>query len=66
MDLEELKKNLKELKENKIYNYEEKNNNYIKLFNSLYEKKEAIDFLLSKINQNIIFLYKKFDPLIEQ
>ena len=62
MNLEELKKNLKELKDNKIYDYEEKNNNYFKLFTSLYEKKEAIDFLLSKINQNISSLYEKIDP----
>jgi hypothetical protein len=66
MNLEELKQSLKDLKENGIYNYEETNKNY-KLFTSLYEKKEAIDFLISKtsesnINQNITSLYNKIDP----
>ena len=66
MNLEDLKQSLKELKTNGIYDYEETNKNY-KLFTSLYEKKEAIDFLISKTNesntnQNISSLYKKIDP----
>ena len=63
MDLEELKKNLNELKDNGIYDYQKKSN-YSKLFTSLYEKKEAIDFLLSKINtDNIKYLYDRIDPI---
>ena len=61
MNLEDLKNNLKELKEKGIYDYEKININY-KLFTSLYEKKEAIDFLLSKKNQDIKDLYDRIDP----
>ena len=68
MNLKDLKESLKELEVNKIYDYK-KSNNYFKLFTSLYEKKEAIDFLLSKINQNksktkqdINALYDRIDP----
>ena len=61
MDLEDLKKNLKELKKNEIYDYEN-NNIYSKLFTSLYDKKQAIDFLLSKNNQDINLLYDRIDP----
>ena len=60
MKLEDLKKNLKELKYNGIYDYEKPNKNY-NLFTSLYEKKEAIDFLLSRINRDINALYEKID-----
>ena len=60
-DLKELTKSLNELKDNGIYDYEE-NNNYCKIFTSLYEKKEPIDFLLSKINQDINTLYERIDP----
>ena len=65
MNLEELKKNLKELKDNGIYDYDhdyDEKNIYIKIFTSLYEKKEAIDFLLSKANQDISGLYDRIDP----
>ena len=71
MNLEELKTSLKELQENHIYDYEKTNKNY-RLFTSLYEKKEAIDFLLSKVNksendqsdnkQDISVLYDRIDP----
>ena len=61
MNLEDLKKNLKELKENGIYDFEN-NNNYCKLFTCLYDKKEAIDFLSTKTNQDINVLYDKIDP----
>ena len=44
LNLEELIKNLNELKESGIYDYQTKSN-YSKLFTSLYDKKEAIDFL---------------------
>ena len=61
MDLKDLEIKLKELKDSGIYDYEG-NNNYCKLFTSLYEKKEAIDFLLLKTNQDINNLYEKIDP----
>ena len=61
IELEELKKNLKELKDNGIYDYE-KENNYCKLFTALYEKKEAIDFLLTKTDKEIHDLYGKIEP----
>ena len=62
LNLEDLKKKLKELNENGIYDYEG-NNNYCKLFTSLYEKKESIDFLLLlKTNKDINILYERIDP----
>ena len=61
MDVEELKKNLKELKGNETYDYE-KENNCCKLFINLYEKKEANDFLLSKTDKEIRDLYDKLEP----
>ena len=64
MDLEELKKILCELESNGIYNYKEKIS-YFKLFTSLYEKKEAIDFLLSKSNKDITYLENRIDPIIQ-
>ena len=64
MNLEDLKKSLRELKNNRIYNYENQNS-YLRFFTCLYEKKEAIDFLLSKTNQNISALYDKIDPTNE-
>jgi len=57
MKLEELKENLKNLdgsgiykaeNENEIENENKNKNNYSNLFTSLYEKKEAIDFLRKK------------------
>ena len=61
MDLATLKNALGDLKKDNIYNYEEKTN-YFKLFTSLYEKKEAIDFLISKIDQDIKYLYDRIEP----
>ena len=61
MDLEELKNHLKVLKDNKIYDYTQKSN-YFKLFTSLYEKKEAINFLLSKTDKDIKYLYDRIEP----
>ena len=58
---DDLKKILGDLKKNNIYNYEDKTN-YFKLFTSLYEKKEAIDFLLSKVDKDITYLYDKIEP----
>ena len=47
MNLEELKKSLEDLKNNGVYDYEKTDNDYFfNLFTSLYDKKEAIDFLL--------------------
>jgi len=60
-DLQNLKTILKDLQKNKIYDYEQKNN-YFKLFTSLYEKKEAIDFLLSKTDIDIKYLYDRIEP----
>ena len=51
MDLKTLKSTLKDLKTKNIYDYEE-NSSYYKVFTSIYEKKEAIDFLISQINSN--------------
>jgi len=61
---EEIKKRLNELKEDDIYNYRGKNNYYTKLFTCLYNKKEAIDFIFEKINQNINidYLEEKIQP----
>jgi hypothetical protein len=61
MNLTDLKTNLKKLKEDGIYDHETKNN-YSKLFTSLYEKKEAIDFLRKKTNKDISELYDRIDP----
>ena len=64
MDLNELKKTLNELEKNGIYTYREKIN-YFQIFTSLYEKKEAIDFLISKKNLNIAYLEERIDPIIQ-
>ena len=60
-NLTNMKTNLKELKNDQIYDYQTKNN-YFKIFTSLYGKKEAIDFLQKKINININELYERIDP----
>ena len=51
-----------ELKE--IYDYKDKNNHYTNLLRCLYNKKEAIDFIFEKINQNknIEYLEEKIQP----
>ena len=61
---EEIKNKLKELNDKNIYNYRGKNNYYTKLFKSLYNKQEAIDFIFEKINQNINidYLEEKIQP----
>ena len=55
---------LNELKEKKIYDYRKDNNknNYIKMFENLYDKKQAIDFLLSNSTNDIKLLYDKIEP----
>ena len=62
-DLEELKRDLDKLKNEGIYNYED-NGNCSKLFKCFYEKKEAIDFLLSKVDKEgeLEELYNKLEP----
>ena len=60
MNLEDFKKNLTELKESGIYDYQTKSY-YSKLFTSLYDRK-AIDFLRSKINKDISELYDRIEP----
>ena len=52
MSLSILRNTLNQLKRNDIFDYES-NSNYYKVFTSIYEKKEAIDFLISKINSKI-------------
>ena len=64
MKLKDLKKTLKKLKDDNIYDYESKGN-YYKVYTSLNEKKDAIEFLLKKINTNLNNLKAKFDPSIK-
>ena len=51
MDLKKLKITLEDLKRKNIYDYEQISP-YYRVFTSIYEKKEAIDFLISKLNTN--------------
>ena len=60
-EFKNIKKYLKELKDNEIYDYENIQN-YNKFFICFYDKKEAIDFLLSKMGQNIAYLYDRIQP----
>jgi len=59
--LDELKNWLKDLKSKEIYDYK-CHQKYYDIFTSFYEKKEAIDFLLEKINVDIDYLKKRIDP----
>ena len=60
-DFKNIKKDLKNLKENGIYNY--KNiAKYNKIFRCLYDKKDAIDFLYLKTSQEILDLKGKIQP----
>ena len=63
--LDKLKSKLEELKSEGIYDYKKKND-YYKFFDSLYEKKEAIIFLIEKTVQDIdkftSELLDKIDP----
>jgi hypothetical protein len=63
--LDKLKSKLEELKSKGIYDYKKKND-YYKFFGSLYEKKEAIIFLIEKTVQDIdkftSELLDKIDP----
>ena len=60
-DFKEIKIILKELKEKNIYDYNDIKE-YNKLFTCLYDKKEAIDFLFSKTNEDIEDLKDKIQP----
>ena len=62
MNIKEIKNILLQLKKNNIYDYECKCD-YYKLFSAFYEKKEAIDFLKSKIDKDITYLYQRIDPI---
>ena len=62
MNLTKIKLVLKELRDKNIYDYQSKNF-YYKIFTSFYEKREAIDFLLSKIDIDLKqSLQYKLDP----
>ena len=62
-DFDKIKEKLLELKKEDIYDYQTVGD-YNKLFNCLYGKKEAIDYLIEKIekNENIDDLQNKIDP----
>ena len=51
-DFTNIKSILVALQKNGIYDYENEKNYYCQLLKCLYEQKEAIDFILEKINQN--------------
>ena len=65
MNLKDLKRTLKVLKDDNIFDYQS-NNTFYRVFISFYEKKEALDFLISKINNDtdkfINNLKDKLDP----
>ena len=61
INLNSIKIVLQQLKKENIYDYQSKNLCY-KIFTSFYGKREAIDFLLSKINVDINNLKYKLDP----
>ena len=65
MNLEDLKNSLITLKNNGIYDYETPNNNY-RIFNCLYEKKEAIDYLIWKAKASENGKYQYFEALYEK
>ena len=58
---EEIKLELKELQKNEIYNYNDVQD-YILFYTCLYDKKEAIDFLLTKIDKNLDDLKDRIQP----
>ena len=61
MNLKDLKRTLQRLKDDNIYDYQS-NSPFYKVFTSFNEKKEAIDFLIKKINTNIDYLKDKLAP----
>ena len=64
MNLSDLRRTLKDLKDRHIYDYEIENPFFYQVFTSFYDKKEAVDFLLSKIEAKVNFdgLKVKLDP----
>ena len=64
MNLKQLNTNLKVLKGSNIFDYST-DSYFYKVFTSFYEKKEAIDFLISKIDTNIANLKDKLDPTVK-
>jgi len=64
MNLSDLRRTLKDLKDRYIYDYEIDDPFFYEVFTSFYDKKEAIDYLLSKINAKTNFdgLKDKLDP----
>ena len=64
MNLSDLRRTLNDLKGRNIYDYEIDDPFFYQVFTSFYDKKEAIDFLLSKIDANVNFdeLKDKLDP----
>ena len=58
---EDILKKLKELEDNEIYNYKEIKK-YNELFTCLFEKNEALEFLIEKIGQNIDDLKDRIQP----
>ena len=65
MNLKQLNTNLKVLRDGNIFDYQTDNSYFYKVFTSFYEKKEAIDFLMSKIDTNINDLKDKLDPTVK-
>ena len=66
-DITEMKGILNELKDKGIYDYTKENNNrnksnYIKMFHSFFEKKQALDFLYNHNTEDIKILYDKIEP----
>ena len=61
MSLTDMKKILTQLKQNNLYDYEDKQES-LRFFRCLYDKREAIDFLKSKIGKDISYLYERIDP----
>ena len=61
MKLFDLKRTLKKLKDDNIYDYES-DYSFYQIFTSFNEKKEAIDFLKDKTKTNIDYLKYKLDP----
>lgn len=64
---ENIEQYLKELKEKNIYDHQSEaksqKSGYIKFFNYLYQKQQAIDFL-KKPHENLNLLYEKLDPSV--
>ena len=64
MNIQSLRTNLQNLKNDNIFDYES-DSPFYKVFTSFYGKKEAIDFLLKKIDTNIDDLKNKLDPTVK-